>query len=242
MDTTDDAGKGAAPKRGTAPAAGEAAAGSSPVGDRPLGPDAVAILSTEHWSLIASRSMLWNEALNRTAIFLSVLSAAIVALALLVIATHFGTRPTKVSLELLPVVRFAPLLERYVRRSSVVDERGLSVMYVRARSQRGPWRQVLNSTPTIIATVNAALAAVKGHAQVARPPPSCAPGSEPPEAPADEPLRPGPALRLRGIARSDPGDEGISHRPRHIRSPLGQLRVSVATVLSRAASQHYGWW
>lgn len=36
---------------------------------------------------------------------------------------------------------------------------GLAVSYLLARSQRGPWRQFLNSTPTVIATVDAALAA-----------------------------------------------------------------------------------
>ena len=47
-------------------AAGKTTA-SSRAADHPLGRDAVPILSTEHWSLIASRSLLWNEALNRTA-------------------------------------------------------------------------------------------------------------------------------------------------------------------------------
>jgi hypothetical protein len=170
----------------------EAAAGSGPARAHPFGPDAVPILSTEHWSLIASRSLLWNEALNRTAIFLSVLSAAIVALALLANATHFGTRITTVALVLLPVVlflglathvrlveinraevelvlamnrlrhgylRIAPALRPYFSTSDHDDERGLAVSYLLARSQRGPWRQFLNSTPTVIATVNAAVAA-----------------------------------------------------------------------------------
>jgi hypothetical protein len=40
------------------------------------------ILSTEHWSLLASRSLAWNEVFGRTGMFLSALSGAIVALAL----------------------------------------------------------------------------------------------------------------------------------------------------------------
>src|SRR5262245_40195469 len=40
------------------------------------------LLSTEHWSLLATRSMSWNEAFSRTGMFLSTLSAATVALAL----------------------------------------------------------------------------------------------------------------------------------------------------------------
>jgi hypothetical protein len=35
-------------------------------GDRPFGPDAATILATEHWSLLGSRSLIWNEAMSRT--------------------------------------------------------------------------------------------------------------------------------------------------------------------------------
>jgi len=38
------------------------------------------ILSTEHWSLLASRSLAWNESFSRAGMFLSTLSGAIVAL------------------------------------------------------------------------------------------------------------------------------------------------------------------
>ncbi len=81
-------------------------AASNPVSDHPFGPDAATILATEHWSLLGSRSLLWNEAMSRTTIFLSVLSAAIVALALLANATGFGPRTTTFALVLLPVVLF----------------------------------------------------------------------------------------------------------------------------------------
>jgi hypothetical protein len=40
------------------------------------------ILSTEHWSLLATRALSWNEAFSRSGMFLSTLSAATVALAL----------------------------------------------------------------------------------------------------------------------------------------------------------------
>jgi hypothetical protein len=40
------------------------------------------ILSTEHWSLLASRSLAWNESFSRGGMFLATLSGAIVALAL----------------------------------------------------------------------------------------------------------------------------------------------------------------
>lgn len=40
------------------------------------------ILATEHWSLLATRSMVWNEMFTRAGMFLTTLSASIVALAL----------------------------------------------------------------------------------------------------------------------------------------------------------------
>lgn len=66
-------------------------------------PRSVQILAMEHTSLLATRSMLWNEAFARTALFLSVLSASVVALSLI------GTeRPDfrVFSLILLPVTLF----------------------------------------------------------------------------------------------------------------------------------------
>jgi hypothetical protein len=56
MDTTDDSGKVARPERATAAQADGATAASHPVGEHPFGPDAVAIVAIEHWSLIGSRS------------------------------------------------------------------------------------------------------------------------------------------------------------------------------------------
>jgi len=40
-------------------------AASKPVSDHRGGPDAAAILATEHWSLLGSRSLLWTEAMSR---------------------------------------------------------------------------------------------------------------------------------------------------------------------------------
>jgi hypothetical protein len=39
-------------------------------------------LATEHWSLLATRSMTWNEILSRTGTYLTVLSATVIALSL----------------------------------------------------------------------------------------------------------------------------------------------------------------
>jgi hypothetical protein len=64
------------------------------------------ILSTEHWSLLASRNLAWNETFSRTGIFLTALSGAIVALALVAQATAFGEGFRLFGLVILPVVLF----------------------------------------------------------------------------------------------------------------------------------------
>ena len=50
----------------------------------------VQILSTEHWSLLATRSQTWNESFARAQMFLSVLAASVIALALVAQASSFG--------------------------------------------------------------------------------------------------------------------------------------------------------
>ncbi len=49
------------------------------------------ILATEHWSLLATRSMTWSEVMSRIVIHLTVLSASLVVLALVAQAAGFGT-------------------------------------------------------------------------------------------------------------------------------------------------------
>ena len=46
-------------------------------------PRAITILTTEHWSLLTSRSLVYNEAFSRGAMFLTFLSASLVALGFL---------------------------------------------------------------------------------------------------------------------------------------------------------------
>jgi hypothetical protein len=48
------------------------------------------ILATEHWSLLASRSMTWSEVMSRITIHLTIASASLVVLALFAQATGFG--------------------------------------------------------------------------------------------------------------------------------------------------------
>ena len=64
------------------------------------------ILTTEHWSLLATRSMGYTEAMSRAALFIAALSGAVVALALVAQATDFGDGFVAFSLVLLPVVFF----------------------------------------------------------------------------------------------------------------------------------------
>ena len=66
------------------------------------------ILSTEHWSLLASRSLAWNESFSRAGMFLTTLSGAIVALGLVGGATGFGEAFTLFALVILPVVLLTP--------------------------------------------------------------------------------------------------------------------------------------
>jgi len=93
----------------------ERAAGPGPEPTPPPPPGAAAddevtaamrlqILSNEHWSLLASRSMAWNESFSRTGMFLSTLSGAIIALALVAQATEFGEGFRLFALVILPVV------------------------------------------------------------------------------------------------------------------------------------------
>ncbi len=172
------------------------AASSVPAGepdDAPLGPHAATILATEHWSLLAARSLIWNEAMSRATVFLTVLSASIIALALLADATGFGSQTTTLALVLLPVVfllgiaayarlvqinteefqlvlamnrlrhaylRIDPGLERYFTTGHHDDERGVIATYMLdGPSRRWLAAHFLVNTPTIVATVDAAVAA-----------------------------------------------------------------------------------
>ena len=163
--------------------------------EHPLGPHAAQILGTEHWSLLAARSLIWNEAQSRATVFLTVLSASIIALALLADATGFGAQTTTLALTLLPVVfllglaayarlvqinteefqlvlamnrlrhaylTIEPGLERYLTTGHHDDEQGViaTYMYTLDRpSRQWLWVHFLVNTPTIVATVDAALAA-----------------------------------------------------------------------------------
>ena len=61
-------------------------------------------LATEHWSLLATRSMTWNEIFSRTGTYLTVLSATVIALSLVANASGFGQNFRTFALLVLPVV------------------------------------------------------------------------------------------------------------------------------------------
>ena len=160
---------------------------------QPFGPDATQILATEHWSLLSSRALIWNEAINRTTLFLGPLSASIIALALMADATGFGTSAITLAMVLLPVVLFlgiathirlvrinseevktllamnrlrhayleiAPGIEPYITTGHHDDGQGLAASYLLAGAgELRPLAQYFQATATIVATVDAALAA-----------------------------------------------------------------------------------
>lgn len=161
--------------------------------DHTFGPNAAQFLSTEHWSLLGTRSLIWNEAMSRATVFLTVLSATIISLALLADATGFGPETTMVALVLLPIVfllglaayarlvqinteefqlvlamnrvrraylQLEPGLEPYFTTGHHDDEHGVVTTYMLDRpSQVWLWIHFVVNTPTIIATVDAAVAA-----------------------------------------------------------------------------------
>src|SRR5260221_2947614 len=64
------------------------------------------ILATEHWSLLATRSLTYTESLGRVTIFLAILSGAVIALALVAQADHFGPAFIAIAIVTLSVVLF----------------------------------------------------------------------------------------------------------------------------------------
>ncbi|MFI5281551.1 MAG: hypothetical protein ACHQ0J_00280 [Candidatus Dormibacterales bacterium] len=66
----------------------------------------VQILATEHWSLLATRSLTYTESLGRVNMFLGVLSGAVIALALVAQADRFGMTFITVAIFMLTVVLF----------------------------------------------------------------------------------------------------------------------------------------
>jgi len=106
---------------GTAEDPATARQGDRPAGDWLSDPRSLQILSTEHWSLLATRSMSWNEAFSRTSMFLTSLSTATVALALVGNASGFGGAFVVFALVVLSITLFLGVAT-YVRLTQVNSE------------------------------------------------------------------------------------------------------------------------
>jgi hypothetical protein len=92
---------GAPPEHGQIPVASTASDGEpTPLQIR------LQILSTEHWSLLASRSLAWNESFTRAGMFLATLSGSIVALGLIAGIAGFDDAFFVFALVILPVDLF----------------------------------------------------------------------------------------------------------------------------------------
>jgi hypothetical protein len=68
--------------------------------------EVIQILATEHWSLLATRALTYQESLGRVNMFLAILSGAVIALALIAQADRFGTTFIAVAIFMLTVVFF----------------------------------------------------------------------------------------------------------------------------------------
>lgn len=78
-------------------------------------------LATEHWSLLATRAMSWNESFSRTSMFLTSLSTGTVALALVGSATSFGPEFVVFALVVLSITLFLGVAT-FVRLQQVNNE------------------------------------------------------------------------------------------------------------------------
>ena len=72
----------------------------------PASDDRMQVLATEHWSLLATRSLSYTESFSRVSMFLSVLSGAVIALALIAQADRFGETFVLIAILVLSVVMF----------------------------------------------------------------------------------------------------------------------------------------
>lgn len=66
--------------------------------------EALQILATEHWSLLATRALTYQESLGRVNMFLAILSGAVIALALVAQADRFGVAFIAIAIFMLAVV------------------------------------------------------------------------------------------------------------------------------------------
>src|SRR5438445_9984640 len=78
-----------------------------PTGKDPEVSAKLQILATEHWSLLATRALTYNEALSRVSIFLAILSGMVITLALVAQVSRFGPAFIAIAIPLLSLVAFS---------------------------------------------------------------------------------------------------------------------------------------
>ena len=76
----------------------------------PSNSEAIQILATEHWSLLATRALTYQESFGRVNMFLAILSGAVIALALVAQADRFGAAFISIAIFMLSVVFLVGLL------------------------------------------------------------------------------------------------------------------------------------
>jgi ABC-type transport system involved in cytochrome bd biosynthesis fused ATPase/permease subunit len=91
------------------------------------------ILATEHWSLLSTRTLTWNEMFSRASMLVTVLSAAVVALALIAQATHFGPHFHLFALLILSVVLLVGIATFVRLGEANTDDIGLVIAMNRLR-------------------------------------------------------------------------------------------------------------
>lgn len=94
-------------------------------------PRTIQILTAEHWGLLAGRSLSWNESFSRAGMFLTAVSGAVVALALVGQSTAYSREFVAFALILLPVVLFIGLTT--VARLSQVNS--VDLVYLQAMNR-----------------------------------------------------------------------------------------------------------
>jgi hypothetical protein len=92
------------------------------------------LLATEHWSLLATRSMTWSEIMARISIHLTVASAALVVLALVAQASGFGPAFDVLSIGLTSAILVLGTLTGVRVHNASVEDAGLIVGMNRLRN------------------------------------------------------------------------------------------------------------
>ncbi len=111
---------------------------SPPPSPPPVGGTALAlraqILATEHWSLLASRTTTQNEVLSRIGIFLTLVSATLVSLALIGQATHFGSVFPMFAIAILAFTSIVGLLTQLRVSNASMEDMGYVLAMNRLRA------------------------------------------------------------------------------------------------------------